>query len=1091
MLLGMMVVGTSATSINDFTDADEITQQEAVAITTGLGIFDGYDTGDFKPNNVVTRAEMAVIIAKILHGVDIDPSNFAGAGKFTDVPEWAEGYVNLVAALGIIVGVGDNKFDPNATVTTAEASTMLLKALGYYTDAATQLGSDWALTTTSKATALGLYGDLSLGMNDGLTRENVAVLTFNALFAQLVAYDNNRVLYVKANDRNVVVTNGTNDETNTLAYSTFGLYSVEGTVVANGYTQESLLNDSNVPAQTKVAFETAVDLDKDGKATDLDYDFNYSTGLDMIGHAVKVYYMVEKKAPVVYAVVDEATLVGTISAASSGNMAKAANALGFKKDTVNDVIGADASILNYDMDVTVDGTDVSGLYSGKTLVLISNSNNLAVDYVIVLDQYLDKIKSVDEDDDEVYYELEKISGYDYVLPTDTVAKGDYVVTTKIGGATGDEDIVVAQSVDLVSASITRLIGTSTNPTTTLNGIVADGTTYAESPVTVMANLSDTTPFQDVEKVGAVTLILDETGKLIGLAEASVPDIGYAFVAQFGWTRDRSDDGLKYEDKLTALIYYADGTSDTRVVDLTEDATDAANQTAQAIIDAVTGSNSISDDYDDLNAVTADTTADGTYIGIYYIKEKANGSVKLVDITKLGVAANTGADNDVMYSDAKATVTNLKLTKGHALQMDKTNAVITFTNSLYAANSRVYANNDTVFFYVDGVYGSTTDPLTVVPVVGIANAYSFTNADNVDEYWITTNEVASARNLLKAALVEGLELGASTVYFYNEGNFHAYANDAGKGVVEFYAYALDGTAVTITYDQYTDVAAARTAANAIPTGYYTAGSKQLNTVWATDGTESGTGTGTIYAVGAIAEYSEIAQNLISILDQGNGRDADDVENWGIIFDDAKVIDLTGNGINSVAKLINATKLDKNGNRNEVEIAYNFSGSSFVAGAVFVTAYNTKANSGSNTTVSNGNAPIGDIATVSVGNVNYRYTNGFTTIEKAVANAATYSLSGQASNNADIDISVLTTTYSGTGSADYAGGVVSVETNSANAILYGNTTVTTESDSIDNTSGSGTAATASDVVLTEGNYIVVGLSASVDDTATVWIAIEVVK
>ena len=232
MLLGMMVVGTSAASINDFTDADAIDNKEAVAIATGLGIFDGYTDGSFGPDKTVTRAEMAVVIAKILHGADVDPSNFAGVAKFNDVPAWAEGYVNLAASLNIIKGIGEGKFNPNATVTTVEASTMLLKALGYFVDDETALGADWQLEVTSKATSLGLYGDLALGMNAGLTRENVAELVYNALFAQRVAFDDYRGLYVKANDRNVVVTNGTDDANNTLAQDTFGLYIVEGQVIA-------------------------------------------------------------------------------------------------------------------------------------------------------------------------------------------------------------------------------------------------------------------------------------------------------------------------------------------------------------------------------------------------------------------------------------------------------------------------------------------------------------------------------------------------------------------------------------------------------------------------------------------------------------------------------------------------------------------------------------------------------------------------------------------------------------------------------------------------------------------------------------------
>ena len=67
MLLGMMVVGSSAKGIDDFTDKAEIVNQDAVAVTSAIGMFEGYEDGSFGPENVVTRAEMAVIISTMLY----------------------------------------------------------------------------------------------------------------------------------------------------------------------------------------------------------------------------------------------------------------------------------------------------------------------------------------------------------------------------------------------------------------------------------------------------------------------------------------------------------------------------------------------------------------------------------------------------------------------------------------------------------------------------------------------------------------------------------------------------------------------------------------------------------------------------------------------------------------------------------------------------------------------------------------------------------------------------------------------------------------------------------------------------------------
>ena len=106
MLLGMMVVGSSAKGIDDFTDKAEIVNQDAVAVTSAIGMFEGYEDGSFGPENVVTRAEMAVIICTMLYGAGVNVNQFAETSVFTDVPDWAEGYVNLCASLGIVAGVG-------------------------------------------------------------------------------------------------------------------------------------------------------------------------------------------------------------------------------------------------------------------------------------------------------------------------------------------------------------------------------------------------------------------------------------------------------------------------------------------------------------------------------------------------------------------------------------------------------------------------------------------------------------------------------------------------------------------------------------------------------------------------------------------------------------------------------------------------------------------------------------------------------------------------------------------------------------------------------------------------------------------------
>lgn len=221
MLLGMMVVGTSAKGLDDFGDAEKVVNQDAVAVTAEIGIFDGYEDGEFKPENVVTRAEMAVIVCKMLYGADVNVDQFKETKVFTDVPDWAEGYVNLCNSLGIVVGYGDGKFGPNDTVTTAQAAMMLTKTLGYF-QSEKDFGDDWSLAATAKATQLGLYGDMKLSANAGLTRDNVAEMVFNAL-TKAVPVQYNELLGVYYNENQGIIYSLEFNYLQTLGYKNFDL----------------------------------------------------------------------------------------------------------------------------------------------------------------------------------------------------------------------------------------------------------------------------------------------------------------------------------------------------------------------------------------------------------------------------------------------------------------------------------------------------------------------------------------------------------------------------------------------------------------------------------------------------------------------------------------------------------------------------------------------------------------------------------------------------------------------------------------------------------------------------------------------------
>ena len=116
LLGGYMDWDMSLNIEQEFTDCQELTELERklIAMSCQSGLLAGYDDGSFRPNTQITRAEMAVILAKLVYGSDVDPSQFADEDFFTDLPAWASGYVNLCAALSLLEPTQSNsdKFYP-------------------------------------------------------------------------------------------------------------------------------------------------------------------------------------------------------------------------------------------------------------------------------------------------------------------------------------------------------------------------------------------------------------------------------------------------------------------------------------------------------------------------------------------------------------------------------------------------------------------------------------------------------------------------------------------------------------------------------------------------------------------------------------------------------------------------------------------------------------------------------------------------------------------------------------------------------------------------------------------------------------------
>lgn len=114
-------------TVNNFSDAPA-TQwfNNAVSTLSNGKILTGYEDGTFRPNGSITRAEFAAIACRF----DNTMVNVDGI-SFSDIDgHWANEYIIRAAALGYLNGYEDGSFKPDAAITRAEAATLLNRVLG-------------------------------------------------------------------------------------------------------------------------------------------------------------------------------------------------------------------------------------------------------------------------------------------------------------------------------------------------------------------------------------------------------------------------------------------------------------------------------------------------------------------------------------------------------------------------------------------------------------------------------------------------------------------------------------------------------------------------------------------------------------------------------------------------------------------------------------------------------------------------------------------------------------------------------------------------------------------------------------------------
>ncbi len=589
MLIGMMVVSASAAGFDDFSDKDEIVNKDAVSMLTILGVINGKEDGSFfDPAGNVTRAEMAKMIATVLNqGADVDGLYVGMNTGLTDVKgHWAESYINYCYSLGIIAGRGNGKFDPAATVTGNEAAKMLLVAAGYDAQLEGLTGNDWAIKTASLASTLGIFDDLTAPTGDPLTRDNAALLIYNALDIEMIQKYENGYAIAFGDHR-------------TLLSTKYGVYKVEGVVTGNEWAQleDTDSEDSLATGKTKMdhvkvykstTSNTVVGEYEEEKNPVI---FNVSTPVDMLGQTVTMYVRkttVLANSEVLGVYVNGNNNVVKTTADTQDTMKD------FLKGTGLSVDGDTAYYVNYGvMKDEAAATKAMGFESGdrfnsvkgKTngygveLTAIDNDNDGEVEYVLYLQETLSQVIAKSDSKEtttlNTFNSNKAIDNEDIVTEAD-LAEGDLVLTVSYGGRYYvSEPQVITGQMESYAANKEKE-----------QTITVGGTEYHPSYIQYKADTADNTYEFDVLKCdnGGVEFdsdydfILDSNGNVIAYRPSEQGLYDYALVLDSGY-----EPGAFASDasgKIKVLL--ADGTEGVYTLNFSASAKNVGEQVADVL-----------------------------------------------------------------------------------------------------------------------------------------------------------------------------------------------------------------------------------------------------------------------------------------------------------------------------------------------------------------------------------------------------------------------------------------------------------------------------------------------------------------------------
>ncbi|MGI5970741.1 MAG: S-layer homology domain-containing protein [Oscillospiraceae bacterium] len=780
MVLGAVSVAGAAYS--DFTDADTITQSDAVSLMTELGIINGFQAEDgsfyFAPKANVTRAQTAKMISVVLTGGVDRGGVYASVGtNLNDIAKsWARGYINHCYTLGIVSGMGDGSFQPDGSVTGAQVAKMLLVALGYDAKVNGLVGDNWLTNTVVLAGDAGILEGFGGDVTAPISREDAALLICNALYAQMVSTGSDGIIKPRTTTGYEWISDGSGHYAAVpvtvalnLLTDKFGMSEYTGMVTSNEFTGED-----------------------DGFTVIGGRTYKVSTGLELIGHTVTVYqkggvtaqgYYVCFGAPVdvtpAVSAVRNTPFVNSVPAQSLNSFLKANGLKSIASDAVvfeNYVPSADNFAAYFGSATAPNNT------KGEQLTLIDSNGDKVADIALITNTLVRKVSAISASTGKVTLShiapqtSGTISTYKELLIGETdIEVGDYVLVTPIGSA------YYVQPATVVTGSVASW-GPAAAGTFVVNGSIytMTGSDIAGSVALDPQSLSAGTVYD---------FVLDANGFVAAYPAASSVFSEYEISQVLAyWTTGSgviAGNGTYY-----AYIIFPDGTKGSYKVA----SYNGVNPTTVGGTELNTLCSS---------ANTAYAPGEGNDYGMVYAYVNSDGSVSITEAT-------------VKYSGTYG------ISIDHAASGSISKGV-----ALLGASTSIYANSATTFYYVESAVDAGALNVDTADAVytGIANAPTDSGAAMNTAYFVKAGtKVAAAVYFANAPTVAFKDL----YYFFGGYNSKSWNPATGAYVYDVTMY-VDGAAQNVTatevpaqgfYGSYT--------VNSL--GFYTFGSAQSTTDW---------------------------------------------------------------------------------------------------------------------------------------------------------------------------------------------------------------------------------------------------------------------